>query len=242
MTCNPAKAIKIKVREAPESRLPDFTDAEARQILSAARATPASNANPSRSAAFRWVPFICAYTGCRVAEATQLRAQDVTPHDSGGGFWVLRFTPEAGTIKSKKFRDVPIHPSLASSGFLAYVATIKEGPLFYDPKARRKADAESSQAQTRAGHLASWVRNIAGVTDPEVQPSHAWRHRFKTEGRMAGIEEQYMDAITGHRPPNVGRDYGRFPAEVLYREISKLTPEAIEGTRNLSCGMPSSIA
>jgi hypothetical protein len=56
-------------------------------------------------------------------------------------------------------------------------------------------------------HLAAWVRKI-GVTDPELQPNHAWRHTFKQVGFRAGISEKVLDAICGHVQATVGRGYG----------------------------------
>jgi hypothetical protein len=44
-------------------------------------------------AAKRWVPWLCAYSGARVGELTQLRVQDVEHRACGP---VLRITPDAG--------------------------------------------------------------------------------------------------------------------------------------------------
>jgi len=82
---------------------------------------------------------------------------------------------------------------------------------------------------TSPGNLSQWVRKTVGVDDTGVGPNHAWRHRFKTLCRNAEIDEQYADAITGHAPASQGRAYGSIPVASLYREICKLTPEAVEG-------------
>jgi hypothetical protein len=55
----------------------------------------------------------------------------------------LRLTPEAGTIKDREFRFVPIHPRLIELGFITFVAGAPEGPLFFDPARRRRKDANS---------------------------------------------------------------------------------------------------
>lgn len=39
-------------------------------------------------------------------------------------------------------------------------------------------------------------------------PSHAWRHRFKTLARAAGINDSVADAIVGHAPDSVAKAYG----------------------------------
>jgi hypothetical protein len=44
----------------------------------------------------------------------------------------LRLTPEAGTMKSRKPRTVPLHEHLIEQGFLAFVKANGSGPLFYN--------------------------------------------------------------------------------------------------------------
>jgi integrase len=72
MPANPAEKIKVTVLDKPELRDKGFTDQEARTILSAALAPPSRLMSPEHAAARRWVPWICAYTGARVNEITQL--------------------------------------------------------------------------------------------------------------------------------------------------------------------------
>src|SRR5690606_28014834 len=80
-----------------------------------------------RFAGRRWVPWLCAYSGARIGEMVQLRKQDVRLED---GRWVMRVTPEAGTVKTGQMRDVPLHPHLVEMGFPAFVEAAPEGPLF----------------------------------------------------------------------------------------------------------------
>src|SRR5882672_2677732 len=60
----------------------------------------------------RWVPWLCAYTGARVGELTQLRAGDVQARQGpAGSIWVLRLTPDAGTIKTGRARTCRCMPA-----------------------------------------------------------------------------------------------------------------------------------
>lgn len=43
--------------------------------------------------------------------------------------------------------------------------------------------------------------------DPELRPSHSWRHTWKIAAKRAGIEEIDRDAVCGHEPASVGQDY-----------------------------------
>jgi hypothetical protein len=59
-------------------------------------------------AARRWVPWLCAYTGARVNEITQMRSRDVMIVD---GLDCVRITPEAApsrTPRSASFRSIRI--------------------------------------------------------------------------------------------------------------------------------------
>ncbi len=142
---NPAAGHKIKARRPVSARPKEFSDEEAQAI--AGMLVVPSNTDPTLSDALRWVPFLMAYTGCRVQEATQLRKEDVRRHPDG--FLYVRFTPEAGTIKTGKSRDVPLHSRLYAMGFGKFVDAHADGPLFYDPKKRRKQSAPTAQAESR---------------------------------------------------------------------------------------------
>ena len=54
----------------------------------------------------QWLPWICAYTGARVGKIAQLRRKDVRKEE---GHWIIHITPEAGTVKNKEVREVPVY-------------------------------------------------------------------------------------------------------------------------------------
>jgi integrase len=70
-------------------------------------------------------------------------------------------------------------------------------------------------------NVGEWVRSL-GIADPEIRPSHAWRHLFKLAAERAGIPERISDVITGHKAASVGRAYGAPLLSDLAREIEKL--------------------
>jgi integrase len=160
------------------------------------------------NAARRWVPWLCAYTGARPGEVTQLRGADIIERE---GIHGLRITPEAGTVKNNKSRVVPIHEHLIEQGFLEFARKHGAGPMFYrvakgegvgDPLNGKKP--RYTQARQR---LADWVRKL-GVSDPELLPNHAWRHTFKQIADRSGISERMSDYITGHAHKSAGAGYG----------------------------------
>ena len=87
-------------------------------------------------------------------------------------FVYLRITPEAGTIKTGMFREVPIHAQLIELGFLNFVKGAGDGPLFY--QLGKSGDARKSIGFTNQ-KLGKWVRTL-GVSDEDVAPNHGWRH------------------------------------------------------------------
>lgn len=221
---NPAAGVKVGGKRKPSVRDGGFTEDEARLILTAAITPPPARLSPERKLARRWVPWICAYTGARVNEITQLRAEDVRRQQN---IWTIYITPEAGSTKDGKARTVALHPHLLEQGFLRAIAGAT-GPIFYDPALYRGGNNGNPQYKKVGEYLARWVRT-EGVSDPNVWPNHGWRHRFKTEARRAGIDAETRDAIQGHVPRTEGEAYGEMPIEVIWAAIRKLPRYKVEG-------------
>jgi integrase len=126
---NPFKGVsvtqprKVRTRETDE-----FSPDEAHLILTASTAFEKIPERPF-DAARRWVPWLCAYTGARAGEVTQLRGKDVGQYE---GTWAIQITPEAGTVKTGKPRTVPLHEHLVEQGFIEFVHAKGSGPLFYN--------------------------------------------------------------------------------------------------------------
>jgi integrase len=137
------------------------------------------------------------------------------------GVWVMRITPEAGTVKTGIARILPLHPHLIEQGFPAFVRSRGKGRLFFSPTRRRGGSAENSTCVRMGQKLAEWMRGL-GVDDPNIGPNHGWRHLFKTRGRAAGIASDQLDALEGHAVGSVGAEYGSYPARMLMQEIAKL--------------------
>jgi integrase len=206
---------KQKLRETKA-----FRPEERTTILRAALVV--TNMTKPYDASRRWVPWLCAYTGSRPGEITQLRGADVM---ESYGVHAMRLTPEAGTVKGGMARVVPIHEHLVEQGFLEFVKARGRGPLFYRPTERaaepedpmKRKKPRYAQARQR---LAAWVREL-GVDDPELSPNHAWRHTFKQIGRRAGIAESVLDNICGHAPASVGAAYGAASLDDMAEALRK---------------------
>lgn len=212
---NPAADVSVIVGEKVQLRDTNgFTDVEAKELLSASWNLEQGRESDHVYAAKKWVPWLCAYTGARVGEMVQLRCEDVIEED---GHWVLLITPEAGRVKTKKARKVAMHPHLVELGFPKFVQSAAPGHLFFS-----KTGDEDTRGRWRTAknRLREFIRTV--VPDASVQPSHGWRHRFKTVALEVGMEPRIREYIQGHAPRTEGDSYGGNTSKAQLREISKM--------------------
>lgn len=222
---NPVAGVRVRVPKKVVLRDRNLSDDEAQLILEGTLQPPPKQLAPEHALARRWVPWLCAYSGARVNEITQLRAQDVFEEN---GIWVMLITPEAGSTKTSRARRVPLHPHLVDQGFVIVATQATEGPLFYNTARTRGGSGENPPSKKVGERLAAWVRQL-GVTDPGVMPNHGWRHRFKTLCRDVGIPADARDFIQGHVSRTEGEEYGSWTARALLREIEKLPRYRVAG-------------
>lgn len=215
LPANPAANLSIKVGKKQHLRPKGFTVAEAHAILSAAMHYVAGpRENPRTAAAKRWLPWLCAFSGARIGEMGQLRRQDLRRE---GDDWVLRITPEAGTVKNNEARDVVLHPQLIELGFPVFVNTASEGPLFLTPRANGNV---LGPLKVLSNRIRDFVRPI--VPDPRVQPNHGWRHLFTTSCEESEINPRVYKAIMGHAGQTAADKYGDVTLKTKSAAIRKL--------------------
>lgn len=216
LTENVADRVSIDAKLKPSERRRGYTEEEARILLSASL----KEVQPVR----RWVPWLSAYSGARVAEICQLRAGDVFQDE---GIWCMRLVPEAGALKNLgSERIVPIHSALIESGFTEFVKNVGSGPLFPE----LTPDRFGSRGGNGTKILSRWIRSL-GLVDLRISPNHSWRHRLKTLARRHGLALDVVDAISGHQRGTVGDSYGEFPASALSRELEKIPAVDLLGSK-----------
>lgn len=214
LSSNVAERVSMDLRSKPGERKRSFTDHEAAPILAAAdRETDLTK---------HWVPWLCAYSGARISEVCQLRAEDVYRVED---VWAISFSSEAGNLKNvNSERVIPIHPALIERGFIAFAAGVKSGPLF----AELTPDRFGKRGGNGTKILGRWVRSL-GTTDTRLSPVRSWRHRFKTSGRRYGLAPDMLDVLTGHATKTVADGYGEYPMQALFRELGKIPRIAVQG-------------
>jgi integrase len=224
---DPGAGIKYDSRSGTNRKVKrlGYTNDQARTILLAAR----REKKPSR----RWIPWVCAFTGCRLDEVAGRNACDIK---RVGSTWVLDI-PDGKNEGAA--RRIPLHSKLIDEGFLDnyWRELPKDGPLFPDLK-----DGRYGRAGTATKNIGRWLRQVQKETgillveEPRFAPNHSWRHRFKSEARRVGkdqrpiMSEETSDALTGHYEGKVSRDYGEYYVDSVLRPAieSMLSPFDIE--------------
>jgi len=219
---NPGAGIKYASKGGTKNKVKrlGYTDDQARVILFAAR----HEKKPDR----RWIPWVCAFTGCRLDEVA---GRDVRDIKRVGSTWVLDIPQGKNEGAARK---IPLHSKLIAEGFIDYWRKLpKDGPLFPDLK-----DGRYGRAGTATKNIGRWLRQVQKETgillveEPRFAPNHSWRHRFKSEARRVGndrrpiMSEETSDALTGHYEGKVSRDYGEYYVDSVLRPAieSMLSP------------------
>jgi integrase len=207
---NPALSVRQPKPRRTMGREKGYTDEEAVAVLSACRNYQPNADRLGRTrekdcliAAKRWAPILCAFTGSRISEITQLRKEDVRQVEDR---WIIR--------------DIPLHRQIIELGFFDFVKAAKSGPLFHNGTDPNNYAAKARRISNQVGE---WLRD-SEITPEGVQPNHAWRHRFKTKGRELGIDTRILDAIQGHAARTAGDDYGDVTVAAKMRAIDQLPP------------------
>jgi len=168
--------------------------------------------------ALYWLPLLMLYTGARREELAKLYASDIA-EDPDTGIRHLRIqTVGEETVKTgNSQRKIPLHRDLIDLGMLDYVESLTAGSRLF-PKLEPSKDGYGHSVGKK---WAEYLREVVKL-DTKADPSHGFRHTFKTLCREAGIETKVSDWITGHASVNVGDTYGSKPLVRMADELKKL--------------------
>nr|WP_050594071.1 DUF6538 domain-containing protein [Mesorhizobium sp. L2C067A000] len=209
-------------RDGPAPGKKSYDMAEAKAILGATFNGSLKDISAPHKRALFWVPWICAYTGLRVTEITQLRGVDVR---ADGDTPYLLVTPDAGSTKGGGAWMTAVHPHLVELGLLEMFKEVGDGPAFYVPYpdgtdlTKLTGKRKSQEAGVRVGN---WITEELGIPAPGGKPNHAWRHLFTTLSRAHGMDKQARDYMLGSGAQDAREGYGDWPPSALAREIKKL--------------------
>ena len=218
---NPCHGVPIAIKRKVKVREREYTNSEAQRIFSLPlfRDIPPDIRDLGGEAAY-WLPVILLYTGARAEEIAQLYVDDIQQDDDEPAKWYIHIREGRydQKVKDHKPRRVPISESLIELGLFKYIKTISpQGRLF--PKL--KLDSKLKYHTSISDYLKSQFELCNIPHFAELEPLHAFRHRFITEARKIGMREDVQNAITGHsNAGNVGRTYGSY--QELHAAINKM--------------------
>ncbi|MGB5118249.1 MAG: site-specific integrase [Providencia rettgeri] len=162
-----------------------------------------------------WVPIILYYTGARVEEICQLYKQNII--DDNGIPCIQVEMGENQSVKTGNTRTIPLHDHLIELGFMDYVNS-RENYLF---SGQRNSAGKYSYNFIR--WFGQYIRKH-GIDNPEIKPTHSFRHTFITYCRNRGEREDVQNSITGHAQGSVGRGYGAYTTP-MKKELIDRTPK-----------------
>ena len=171
-----------------------------------------------------WMTFVNALHGNRREEPVVLKVKHVKR--TASGIWYFNWAaPELADLLKDigSPRDVPLHETLISMGFL-------EARVYgRDPEAPLFPEAHSHSVMARhAQPYGSWFGlfcDDCGVRDPALD-THAWRHTVVTNLGLAGVSASLIEEIVGHESENRRSELGTYThaasLELLKEAIDKL--------------------
>jgi integrase len=161
-----------------------------------------------------WVPLFCRYTGLRLGEIAQLDSSDIGRNEEGIYYLNIRRGVGQSVKTNSSLRHIPVPEHLIELGFLDYIAGIK-GRLF--PKVPKGSYDKVSIAMSRW-----WGNRVRAKGVETKQPSHAFRHTFKTEMRALGVQDSVSNSLSGHAAKSEGESYGSVTLKTKKDAIDKL--------------------
>jgi len=209
--------LRAVAQDIGDVKAPDFTRKpshlssvwpdEALMILRAARLA-------SDDVRLRWLPWVCAYTGLRIAEASAIEKHHLFQTE---GRWFLD-VDSAGkrSLKTQSaHRRIPIHPALEQEGFVQFVQHALDDRLF-------TAGAEDV--------IRRWVRNTVRIEREDLAPNHGWRHLFVDLCIRDGVSSAARLYIQGRDSGTSEDSYGKSVARLpgLWQEVAKIEPYPVD--------------
>jgi len=143
-----------------------------------------------------WIPLLGLHTGCRLNELCQLHVSDVKPI---GRLWCLDInneSPDKSLKNEPSIRTIPIHQVLIDLGFVKYVQTLEK---------RGVKRVFHELTHDRDGYFRNVSRFFNGTYLPKLgikrkgKNFHSFRHSLTNHLKQKGINENYVDELTGHK-------------------------------------------
>jgi integrase len=197
-TANPFEDQRVK---QTTTHYEPFTDGELAALFADAKFEIAP-AKHKTGTALPWASLISAYTGCRLEEVAQLKAEDIKQTD---GVWFFEFCTNGNGKTRAATRVAPLHHALIDAGLLRYRDALSPGSMLFPGLKRRKS---RDRLGSNLGDAFSRWRKKLGIVRPGVN-FHSFRHTVGDRLRKAAVPEDDRAALLGHEDERItSRVYG----------------------------------
>lgn len=220
---DPSQGVRAKGSASETPQRDAYNREQVAAILKGTRQPQAHGKTTNEHAMVRrWLPWLLALTGARVAELLWLKCEDVSTTE-GITYVTIRPDIDAGrSVKtSESTRSVPLHPAIINEGFSDYVAGLPASGYLFPGDWE---DQYGNRTKTPANKLREWIKKqLPENTDwPALGPNHSFRHWLTSECRRASIDGDYQRVIIGHSAEDIHGRYGQADVPELYDALCKI--------------------
>ena len=213
---NAAIGVTIKVPRSEQVKRKSYDLASLRLVFGSPVFTSGARPKHCRGEAAYWLPLLGLFTGARLEELGQLRAENVRQVDyvdgdgSDASAWVISIESRDDVGHVVKTEDserlVPVHAELARLGFLRFARECEDnerGKLFPELKPNIYGTVTAKWGEW----FSEYRRETCLVTDRRLV-FHSFRHTFKDMARHVGMPQGVQRQIMGHSPGDLPEEYG----------------------------------
>jgi len=170
-----------------------------------------------------WIPILGLFTGCRLNELCQLHVSDVKPVDK---LWCLDInsdSPDKSIKNPTSRRVIPLSQTLIDLGFIKYVQSLEN-------KGTKRIFPELTLGKNGYSRNISRFFNVKYLSEKlglkkKGKNFHSFRHSLTNHLKQKGINENYVDELTGHKwnTMTFGTYSQKYEPKVLMKEcVSKI--------------------
>ena len=171
-----------------------------------------------------WIPLLGLFTGCRLNEICQLHVSDVKPIDRMWCLDINNESPDKSLKNPTSRRIIPIHQTLIDLGFIKYVQSLdKKGTQRVFPELTLGKNGYSRNVSRFFNE--KYLNKKLGIK-MRGKNFHSFRHTLTNHLKQKGINENYVDELTGHKwnTMTFGTYSQKYEPKVLFKEcVSKIS-------------------
>ena len=140
-----------------------------------------------------WIPLLGLYTGARLSELAQLKANDIKVFEGLPTISISNLGVNQQLKTSASIRTIPIHSELIRLGFIEYTSNIKA-------KEMESLWPKLSQRKNKpGGYFSNWFGEYRASIGLLGYPDfHCFRHTVRSQLGEAEVPEHVIDSILGH--------------------------------------------